>query len=357
MIAVSMGDPNGVGPEIALKTVPKLNRETALVLVGDRNALSLAADRLKLKVPVIEIESLEEHRMDSSVYLLHTEGPLPLEVSPGKLDAAAGAASAAYVEAATVMARKDQVSAIVTLPVNKEAVRFSLPDFTGHTGFIADLCGVSSSVMLLVSDRLAVSHVSTHCSLADAVARTKKERVFSAHEVANICGVVNQTAINWIDKGHLEAYSTPGGQYRVYADVLAKFLQKQGMRLPDELKQVLAEQSRIEEVLIVDDDSDFNELMRQFLVKRYPGFKVNQAFDGYDAGRQILVQKPDLIILDIKLRPIILAVSGESGESGDATESAAMEAGADAFLHKPIELDTLPVTIEQLAQSRATRRE
>jgi 4-phospho-D-threonate 3-dehydrogenase / 4-phospho-D-erythronate 3-dehydrogenase len=183
MIAVSMGDPNGVGPEIALKTVPKLNRETALVLVGDRNALSLAADRLKLKVPVIEIESLEEHRMDSSVYLLHTEGPLPLEVSPGKLDAAAGAASAAYVEAATVMARKDQVSAIVTLPVNKEAVRFSLPDFTGHTGFIADLCGVSSSVMLLVSDRLAVSHVSTHCSLADAVARTKKERILSVIEM------------------------------------------------------------------------------------------------------------------------------------------------------------------------------
>ncbi len=205
------------------------------------------------------------------------------------------------------------------------------------------------------------------------MARTnKKERVFSAHEVANICGVVNQTAINWIDKGHLEAYTTPGGQYRVYADVLAKFLQKQGMRLPDELKQILAEQARIEQVLVVEDDSDLNDMVKQFLDKRYPDFRVNQALDGYDAGKAITEYKPDVVILDINLpgvdgfklcrqikadenlsRPIVIAISGM--DDGD-TETRAHEAGADAFLKKPIELEALPGLIEQLAENRATRR-
>ncbi len=200
----------------------------------------------------------------------------------------------------------------------------------------------------------------------------KKERVFSAHEVANICGVVNQTAINWIDKGHLEAYTTPGGQYRVYADVLAKFLQKQGMRMPDELRQILAEQSKIENVLIVDDDQELNDLIKQYLDKRYPEFTVNQAYDGFDAGRAITEYKPDVVLLDLNLpgvdgyklcrqikadenlsRPIVVAISGM--EDAD-TESRATEAGADAFLKKPIQLDELPALIEELAENRITRR-
>lgn len=201
----------------------------------------------------------------------------------------------------------------------------------------------------------------------------KKKKVFSAHEVANFCDVVNQTAINWIRQGHLEAYTTPGGQYRVYADVLAKFMQSQGMRLPDEVREILAEQARIEEVLIVDDDQDLNDLIKQFLDKRYPEFKVNQAYDGFDAGKAITEYKPDVVLLDVNLpgvdgyklcrqiksdenlsRPIVIVVSGIGGED---VKSRALEAGADAFLAKPIDLDALPELIEELAQNRSTRRE
>lgn len=200
----------------------------------------------------------------------------------------------------------------------------------------------------------------------------RKERVYSAHEVANICGVVNQTAINWIDKGHLEAYQTPGGQYRVYADVLAKFLQKQNMRVPEELRQVLAEQAKIERVLIVDDDQEFNDMVKQYLDKRYPEFTVNQAYDGFDAGRAIADHKPDVVILDINLpgvdghkltrqikaddslsRPIVIAITGMD-QTG--VEEKAREAGADGFLRKPLDLDTLPELVEQLAENRVTRR-
>ena len=206
------------------------------------------------------------------------------------------------------------------------------------------------------------------------MARTKKkERVFSAHEVANICGVVNQTTINWIDKGHLEAFRTPGGQYRVYPDVLARFLQKQNMRLPDELKEILAEQARIEQILIVDDDKEFNEMLRQVLNKLYPEAKVSQTFDGFDAGRAIPETQPDLVFLDINLpgvdgfrlckhikedesltRPLVVMITGETDPD---MESRAGEVGADAFLVKPIDLEALPGLIGTLSETRATKRE
>jgi two-component system OmpR family response regulator len=201
----------------------------------------------------------------------------------------------------------------------------------------------------------------------------KKKRVFSAHEVANFCDVVNQTAINWIRQGHLEAYTTPGGQYRVYADVLAKFMQTQGMRLPEEVREILAEQAKIEEVLIVDDDQELNDLIKQFLDKRYPEFKVNQAYDGFDAGKAITEYKPDVVLLDINLpgvdgyklckqiksdenlsRPIVVAISGISD---DEVQRRAMEAGADAFVPKPLQLESLPQLIEELAENRSTRRD
>ncbi|TVR72647.1 MAG: response regulator [Spirochaetaceae bacterium] len=206
------------------------------------------------------------------------------------------------------------------------------------------------------------------------MARTKKkERVFSAHEVANICGVVNQTTINWIDKGHLDAFRTPGGQYRVYPDVLARFLQKQNMRLPEELKQILAEQARIDQILIVDDDQEFNNLLKRFMGAQYPEAKVTQAFDGYDAGRAIPESQPDLVFLDINLpgvdgyklcrhikedenltRPLVVMVTGESDPDAEARST---EAGADAFLVKPIDMDALPDLIGKLSESRATKRE
>ena len=71
--------------------------------------------------------------------------------------------------------------------------------------------------------------------------KNKRSKVFSALEVANICGVVNQTAINWIKAGHLKAYKTPGGQFRVTPENLAEFMEKRGSEIPESLKAILRE--------------------------------------------------------------------------------------------------------------------
>jgi len=196
----------------------------------------------------------------------------------------------------------------------------------------------------------------------------KKVRIFSALEVANICGVVNQTAINWIKNGYLKAFTTPGGQYRVYSEDLVEFLHSRGMRMPDELKRVLDEQMEVAVILIVDDDKDLNSLMKQYLSKKYPDMDIHQAFDGFEAGRLLAETKPGFVILDIDLpgvnghklaqniksnsgvaQPLIIAVSGlDDPEERDLI----LKEGADAFIGKPLELDRLHETIEELIEAR-----
>ncbi len=69
--------------------------------------------------------------------------------------------------------------------------------------------------------------------------RFKKKRMFSALEVANICGVVNQTAINWIKNGHINAFTTPGSQYRVYPEDFKAFLEERNMKVPAEIDEAI----------------------------------------------------------------------------------------------------------------------
>jgi excisionase family DNA binding protein len=196
----------------------------------------------------------------------------------------------------------------------------------------------------------------------------KKVRIFSALEVANICGVVNQTAINWIKNGYLKAFTTPGGQYRVYSEDLVEFLHSRGMRMPEELQRVLEEQLDVDTILIVDDDRDLNNLVQQYLSKKHPDYEVFQAFDGFEAGRMLAEKKPGLVILDIDLpgvnghklassikeasgvtKPIIIAVSGLDDP---AEQQAMLDEGADAFLPKPLELDSLHAKMIELIADR-----
>ncbi len=200
----------------------------------------------------------------------------------------------------------------------------------------------------------------------------KKVRIFSALEVANICGVVNQTAINWIKNGYLKAFTTPGGQYRVYSEDLVEFLHSRGMRMPDELQRILESQLNVDTILIVDDDKDLNNLVHQYLSRKYPDYQIHQAFDGFEAGRMLAEAKPGVVVLDINLpgvdghklarsikensgvtKPIIVAVSGLDDP---AEREAILNEGADAFIAKPLELDKLYDKIEQLVAERKDSR-
>jgi two-component system OmpR family response regulator len=192
----------------------------------------------------------------------------------------------------------------------------------------------------------------------------KKVRIFSALEVANICGVVNQTTINWIKSGHLKAFVTPGGQYRVYADDLIEFLSSRGMRIPDELEEAADEKLAWDIILVVDDDEDINDLLKRYLLKKFPDFTVLQAYDGFEAGKLISEYSPGIIILDINLpgidghklcqklkenggtqSPAVIAITGLNDP---AEEESIIRNGADAFFAKPLDLESLKQKITEL---------
>jgi two-component system, OmpR family, response regulator len=200
--------------------------------------------------------------------------------------------------------------------------------------------------------------------------KEKKVRIFSALEVADICGVVNQTAINWIKNGFLKAFMTPGGQYRVYAEDLLSFLSSRGMRVPDGLVESETGPDW-ERLLIVDDDENINMLLKRFISRLSPSLTVLQAFDGFEAGKLISESRPGVILLDINLpgidghklcrrikedptlgSPVIVAITGLADEG---TGERIMQEGADAFLRKPLDFEKLWATIEELTTARTAK--
>jgi 4-phospho-D-threonate 3-dehydrogenase / 4-phospho-D-erythronate 3-dehydrogenase len=157
-IAVSIGDPAGVGAEIVLKALadPALIEIAEWIVVGDDAALKAVAPDYRAHVdPRIRF---------AAVGALDSTQPVRM----GELASEYGAAAIRYVRAATEMCLAGFANAMVTAPLNKEAVVLSGQSFSGHTEYIAELCGATESRMLLASEKLATVHVSTHIALEQA---------------------------------------------------------------------------------------------------------------------------------------------------------------------------------------------
>jgi two-component system, OmpR family, response regulator len=194
----------------------------------------------------------------------------------------------------------------------------------------------------------------------------KKIRIFSALEVANLCGVVNQTAINWIRNGYLKAFTTPGGQYRIYAEDLMRFLDTRGMRIPAELEEQFKDDVDWGAILVVDDDAELNDLLKRWFARKFADFAIHQAFDGFEAGHLLSDKRPGFVVLDIDLpgidghslcrkikedpgfgKPFIIAMTGlDRPEEAQAM----LSEGADAFFAKPLDFDAVAGAIADFAE-------
>lgn len=172
-----MGDASGVGPEILLRAFAAGELGTDVVAVGDLAVLDLCNRRLRYGVTLEPVPAPRPSR--PGVLAVLDEGALTeASLRIGEIDRASGAAALAYVARATRLALAGEAAAIVTLPINKAATRLSAPTFTGHTEYVAELCGRSSSTLMLASEKAIVTHVSTHVSLREAIELTQPARVF-----------------------------------------------------------------------------------------------------------------------------------------------------------------------------------
>jgi 4-hydroxythreonine-4-phosphate dehydrogenase len=172
-----MGDSSGVGPEIVLHAFKKGELLDGFVVVGDFSILDLCNRMLGYDAPLKRIERLEDAE-EGLVNVLDLGLLKEEDLQVGQVSRKSGYAALMYVKRATELALDRKVAAVVTLPINKEATRLSEAGFTGHTEYIASLCGLDKSTLMLASDKLIVTHVSTHVSLIEAIANVKKQKVF-----------------------------------------------------------------------------------------------------------------------------------------------------------------------------------
>jgi 4-hydroxythreonine-4-phosphate dehydrogenase len=187
ILGITMGDAAGVGPEVIVKALAdeKLYESSRPVVFGDKKIMERAVKIVGSTLVCHSIESPEDGgRQYGTIDIVDLDN-LPADLPFAKLDARAGKAAYEYIEAAVKYAMKQQVHAIVTAPLNKEALHMGGCPYPGHTEILGALMGQKDYSMMLVSEPLKVIHVSTHVSLRDACDLVKKERVLKVIELAD----------------------------------------------------------------------------------------------------------------------------------------------------------------------------
>lgn len=182
-IALAIGDPNGIGPEIAVKAAAALAAGgPRLVLVGDPFVIRAYAGRVAKDFTIRTIAPGDTQAAPGSIDVLPVEA-LPRDAFvPGRIDAAAGRATVAYVEAAFAFAGAGRAQWIVGCPHNETAVHAAGIPFSGYPSLIARLAGMSEDqvFLMLVGGGLRIVHVTLHERLQGALARLTPELVEAA---------------------------------------------------------------------------------------------------------------------------------------------------------------------------------
>ncbi len=198
VIGITMGDPAGIGAEITVKALndPRVYEECIPFVVGDyeamRDALSFCNSSLKLRKVTDPSECLGEY---GTIDLLDMGFLKKDGWEYKKPSAICGEASFQYVLKAIELAMDKKIGAVITAPINKEAIHMAGHNYSGHTEIFADYTNSPKYAMLLASGNLRVIHVTTHCALREACNRIKKDRVLEviclAKEGLRLLGIDN----------------------------------------------------------------------------------------------------------------------------------------------------------------------
>jgi 4-hydroxy-L-threonine phosphate dehydrogenase PdxA len=169
-IAITLGDPNGIGPEIAVKAAQRFagHNKIETVLVGDGHVIEDTARRLGINVPTF----VDSPTLDRAGY------------APGTLDPRAGKATVGYAAAAVKLALAGQVDAVIGCPHSETAVNRAGIAFSGYPGLVADLTRTprDRAFMMLAAQGLRIAHATLHESVSTALKRLSPELVVALAE-------------------------------------------------------------------------------------------------------------------------------------------------------------------------------
>ncbi len=180
IIAISMGDPAGIGPEICIKALSEqiIYERCKPIVVGDAAVLQQAVELLHSDVKINAVGDIQEAKFEfGTVDVFDLKNVELSELQPGVVSAMAGNAAFEAIHKVIELALANKVDATVTAPINKESIHKAGHHFSGHTEIYAHFTGTSKFAMLLADDNLRVIHATTHVSLRRACDLCKKERI------------------------------------------------------------------------------------------------------------------------------------------------------------------------------------
>ena len=173
VVAITMGDAAGVGPEIIIKSLAAgaLYQSCRPLVIGDAQRLREAGAIAGCSLAVRSIADIAAANYDHGTVDCLDLGLIPAGHPYGQLSALCGHAAYCYIERAVQLALKQEIDAICTAPLNKEALHAGGHNFPGHTEMLAELTHTPEVSMMLVAPKLRVIHVTTHIGLLDAVSK------------------------------------------------------------------------------------------------------------------------------------------------------------------------------------------
>jgi 4-hydroxythreonine-4-phosphate dehydrogenase len=187
IIAITMGDPAGVGPELCLRALlePSVQDECIPVVFGDADVLERVANACALSFlahVVTLAEWIEDPRPDAPT-VVDCNAIDGATVVPGTVAQACGHAAYTYIETSIQAALRGEVGAVATAPIHKEALHLAGVPFPGHTEIFAALTDADRACMMLASDPITTSFVTTHIGIADVPTSIPQERILEVIEL------------------------------------------------------------------------------------------------------------------------------------------------------------------------------
>ena len=178
LFAITMGDPAGIGPEIALRALssPSLRSDCKVFVIGDIDIMKHRINALADTLPIRAMSSESDFR-SGFINVLDMRQLTGGEIPEAKPQAACGAASIAYVTKAIELCMSNRIQGIITNPINKEALHLAGINFPGHTELLAAQTGTREFSMMFAVENVYVVHVTTHVSIRDALSLVTRESV------------------------------------------------------------------------------------------------------------------------------------------------------------------------------------
>lgn len=188
ILAVTLGDPAGSGPELITRalTDPVVRRVCRPVVVGDLGVMRAALAITGAPAALRSITEPAEAADDVATIEVIDLANVGLDtLQRGQVSASSGRAAYESIKRAVEMTLAGKTQAVVTSAINKAALHAAGFNYDGHTELLAELCGSPKVTMMLVAGKLRICHVSTHVSLANAIRLVRPERILDVVQLAH----------------------------------------------------------------------------------------------------------------------------------------------------------------------------